>query len=62
MFGATSKLPSIVLPTNADVVRYFNEVRFNLVVDSRNPSFFDVAEPAILEVEKIWKMPLSLLS
>ena len=59
MFGATSKLPSNVLPPNADVVRYFNEDRFNLTVDSRNPSFLDVADPAILEVEKVWKMPIS---
>ena len=32
MFSAISKLPSNVLPTKADVVRYFNDVRFNLMV------------------------------
>ena len=55
IFGATAKLPNYVLPTYIEVIRYFNQVRFNLMVGNRNPSFLDIADPVILAVEKIWK-------
>ena len=39
IIGTTSRLPRNALPTYADVIRYINKVRFDLMTGSRNPFF-----------------------
>ena len=54
VFDAPEELPRNVLPTYLDVMK--NEVTKNLTSTNKNyPSFIDVAEGVIHEVEKLWK-------
>ena len=56
VFSAPHKLPTNVIPTYSDVMKYYVDIRHILteIKTKYRPSFRDVAEIVILDVEKVW--------
>ena len=56
IFGAPEELPTNVLPTYLNVMKYYNEVKRFLACTKKNynPSFTEIAENVTNEIEELW--------
>lgn len=57
IFGMAEEIPKNVLPTKADVMRYYQWFRHNLKAgqNKKEPSFLQIVTPVARGIEKVWQ-------